>query len=47
MKDTIKRIMAAVIGAKLSKKYNWYGKKGKLSFKDLELSKVVFSKYAL
>jgi hypothetical protein len=40
--DVIKNIMAEVIGPRLSKKYNWHGKKHKLAFKKLQLSKVVF-----
>jgi hypothetical protein len=41
-KDTIWRIMAAVMGNELSRTYNWHGKKGKKAFKDLQLAKVVY-----
>lgn len=37
--------MAAVLGPKLAKKFNWYGKKGKSSFKSLQLSSAVFGEF--
>jgi hypothetical protein len=43
MEDVITRVMSAVIGPTLSKRFNWYGKKGKMSFKNLQLANVVFS----
>lgn len=42
VEKTIKRTMAAVIGPTLSKQFNWYGKKGKKSFKKLQLGAIVF-----
>ena len=42
--DTIKNVMAEVIGPKLTKTFNWFGKKSKQSFKALEIAKVVFGK---
>jgi hypothetical protein len=41
--STVQRIMAAVVGPNLAKKFNWYGKKGKRSFKALELASIVFT----
>ena len=43
-KDTIWRVMGAVIGNDCAKLYNWYGKKGKKKFADLQLAKVVYCK---
>lgn len=45
-KDTINKIMGAVIGNELAKQYNWHGKKHKKSFKDLQLAKVVYGNLA-
>lgn len=43
-KDTICKAMGAVIGNDCAKLYNWYGKKGKKKFADLQLAKVVYCK---
>jgi Domain of unknown function (DUF4806) len=43
-KDTITKVMSAVIGNDLAKLYNWHGKKKKKAFKDLQLAKVVYCK---
>lgn len=44
-KDTVNKIMSAVIGNELAKLYNWHGKKKKKSFKDLQLAKAVYCKW--
>lgn len=43
--ETVKRAMAATFTAKLAQQFNWHGKKGKKSFKSLELRKIMFGVY--
>lgn len=40
--DTIERVLAAAIGNKLAKEYNWNGLKGKKPFKSTHICDVVF-----
>jgi hypothetical protein len=42
MEHAITRMMAAVFGPSLSKRFNWYGKKHKLACKDLRIADVIF-----
>jgi hypothetical protein len=44
-KDVIRGVLAAVMTSALARRFNWYGKKGKLSFQQLELQKVVTGIY--